>query len=670
MLTPGADGIAIEGTGGLGLSVILPDRPDIVGSGPGFVTVTGGSGAVPPPPPIWGTVTSGAGLITIGGDSPAIPITCPEVVDGYEVYAGPSAMPPPAGAPTIWTASGSLVISINTPVYLYARSARGILRSSWVPYLGINGTVGEWVLVYDDSPFPDLDDAPYPDCTELTAGYDYTRFFEGESQWRAVATNTPIDDGPMLGILTAAGVRHSVLGGRTEFCWRTTLFEPGHGIGAIFGAKAEAIAGFLTESFYVLFLDIVHEAEDYTGLNLDIRAILGKFVNGAYTEIARSGNLFPSFFWDVTTRLGSIAFVRRDNTFSLEGGLNNDDPPNWGLAWEHTDTTIPPDDERIYTGFYTFSADNFCHDYMTDWIRVYSRTGNGGLVLDPGTSLDAIRERTATENFPLSHFVRHATGNSEDDHVHVRLDDDRMPEMLGYTWEGTRKPEADMPLAPRDHTHEGDLTAHALDGELHTFVKGDHLEGEVLQIHGTLEVDRVLLIAKLHHDKLYFDPTFDNHHEPVHSLNGSAESGVHTVSGLTEGDVCQAFSATTFGWGRLSHSFLGDVGADDHHNQAHLFIGSDHDITGANRGDIPIVGEGGVLEWIASEDLPGGAGGDFMADGTVPMAGNLDFADNEAIDMIIQSVANEADVLAYVNPRVGKLLFSIDNETLYICTAV
>lgn len=61
--------------------------------------------------------------------------------------------------------------------------------------------------------------------------------------------------------------------------------------------------------------------------------------------------------------------------------------------------------------------------------------------------------------------------------------------------------------------------------------------------------------------------------------------------------------------------------------------------------------------------------GDFMADGSVPMTGDLDFAGNEATDMVIQQVADEAAVAAYADPVVGKMLFATSELTLHICTS-
>ena len=71
-----------------------------------------------------------------------------------------------------------------------------------------------------------------------------------------------------------------------------------------------------------------------------------------------------------------------------------------------------------------------------------------------------------------------------------------------------------------------------------------------------------------------------------------------------------------------------------------------------------------ALEWVD----PPIATGDFLADGSVPMTGDLDFDGNEAIDMVIHQVANEAAVAAYAIPVVGKVLFATSELTLHICT--
>jgi len=61
--------------------------------------------------------------------------------------------------------------------------------------------------------------------------------------------------------------------------------------------------------------------------------------------------------------------------------------------------------------------------------------------------------------------------------------------------------------------------------------------------------------------------------------------------------------------------------------------------------------------------------GDFKADGTVAMTGNLDFAEKQAVDMIIHTVANATARDALANPTVGKLAFQTDTLAAYICTS-
>lgn len=71
-----------------------------------------------------------------------------------------------------------------------------------------------------------------------------------------------------------------------------------------------------------------------------------------------------------------------------------------------------------------------------------------------------------------------------------------------------------------------------------------------------------------------------------------------------------------------------------------------------------------ALEW--AEGTSGD--GDFKADGSVPMTGDLDFAGNAAKDMTIQNVANESAVTSYASPVVAKMLYALSEGTLHICT--
>ncbi|APU89191.1 putative carbohydrate-binding protein [Virus Rctr71] len=67
----------------------------------------------------------------------------------------------------------------------------------------------------------------------------------------------------------------------------------------------------------------------------------------------------------------------------------------------------------------------------------------------------------------------------------------------------------------------------------------------------------------------------NDHHNQQHALVGSD----HTASGLTTGHVVRASGATTFAWAQLQHGDLGGVTANQHHNQVHSITGSDHTIT-------------------------------------------------------------------------------------------
>lgn len=71
------------------------------------------------------------------------------------------------------------------------------------------------------------------------------------------------------------------------------------------------------------------------------------------------------------------------------------------------------------------------------------------------------------------------------------------------------------------------------------------------------------------------------HHNQVHVLaNAGGLGSDHTISGGVAGYVLRAASATTAMIAQLQHSDLGGVTANQHHNQVHSIIGSDHTITG------------------------------------------------------------------------------------------
>lgn len=72
------------------------------------------------------------------------------------------------------------------------------------------------------------------------------------------------------------------------------------------------------------------------------------------------------------------------------------------------------------------------------------------------------------------------------------------------------------------------------------------------------------------------------HHAQVHELASASGLGAdHTISGATVGHVLRATSSTAAAFAQLQHSDLGGVTANQHHNQIHDIVGSDHTITAA-----------------------------------------------------------------------------------------
>jgi len=74
--------------------------------------------------------------------------------------------------------------------------------------------------------------------------------------------------------------------------------------------------------------------------------------------------------------------------------------------------------------------------------------------------------------------------------------------------------------------------------------------------------------------------------------------------------------------------------------------------------------ETGGVKWAAAP-----AGGDFKADGTVAMAGDLNFAGHKATDMAFHNVA-DATARNALTPVLGKTVFQVDESAPYICTAI
>lgn len=73
----------------------------------------------------------------------------------------------------------------------------------------------------------------------------------------------------------------------------------------------------------------------------------------------------------------------------------------------------------------------------------------------------------------------------------------------------------------------------------------------------------------------------NDHHNQVHVLATADGLGPdHTISGASAGHVLRASGATTAQFAQLQHDDLGGVTPNQHHNQIHDIVGSDHTITG------------------------------------------------------------------------------------------
>jgi hypothetical protein len=116
----------------------------------------------------------------------------------------------------------------------------------------------------------------------------------------------------------------------------------------------------------------------------------------------------------------------------------------------------------------------------------------------------------------------------------------------------------------------------------------------------------------------------------------------------------------------------GAVMESDYTAKGDLIIGS-----GAGTAVVFSVGANGKMLFADSTQVsgvkwdtaPAGGLGDFLADGSVPMTGDLDFAGHKAKDMALQNVA-DATARAALTAVLGKICFQVDTTTAYICTAV
>ena len=106
------------------------------------------------------------------------------------------------------------------------------------------------------------------------------------------------------------------------------------------------------------------------------------------------------------------------------------------------------------------------------------------------------------------------------------------------------------------------------------------------------------------------------------------------------------------------------------------FIAAKGDLIGASANDTPLILPVGSDDQVLTADSSEASGlkwaatgtGDFLANGTVPMTDNLDFAENEAQDMVLHQVADAAALAALANPTVGKIAMQTDELAVYVCT--
>jgi hypothetical protein len=145
-----------------------------------------------------------------------------------------------------------------------------------------------------------------------------------------------------------------------------------------------------------------------------------------------------------------------------------------------------------------------------------------------------------------------------------------------------------------------DIAAHAASANAH------HAQAHVLATASGLGADHTVsgltagyvlrasgataaAFAQLQHGDLG-SITANDHHNQIHVLATASGLGAdHTVSGLTAGYVLRASGATAAAFAQLQHSDLGNITANDHHNQVHVLattsgLGADHTVSGLTAG--------------------------------------------------------------------------------------
>lgn len=184
----------------------------------------------------------------------------------------------------------------------------------------------------------------------------------------------------------------------------------------------------------------------------------------------------------------------------------------------------------------------------------------------------------------------------------------------------------------------GAPSPHALSGTHHSGVLLDSQAPQFLLVDGSRSltgdwsVDPGITIDGV--DLSAHAANADAHHATNHVLaTNSALGPTHTISGATAGHVLRASGASAANFQQLAHGDLGSVTANQHHNQQHGIVSSDHTGTGNTLDVVGFSGTNTLGVLTPSSDV-----------GTTPMARILASTAGGGLTLASLNVMGEATV--------------------------
>jgi len=333
--------------GSIGLRPIDVRRGDLWGSHLGYVTVSSSYTAAPPDPE-WVSLTAQYGIVNAE-------VICSVPVDLFRVSWSTDDIPDPNNVEDSVNGIFNFPISDADDYNFWCCVEKDGSYSSWVPWLGA-GTGetgdGDWVKNFDRTL-----SIPYAVHTWAVNVWHANDIVEGGTYCTGGRLHSGLDTRNMLAVYDYSdGIKLSKYGGKYEM---TQRYEKagGHIGGVVFGATDTLRTSWNTTNFYVLAL--------YGFGANDTRGILYKYINGARSTIAESGNILALLKAGGCTPL---RFEWVDNIFTITR-MDTDT-----ILWAYQDTYIDHAIDRITPGIY-MNTDISQYSYFqpTNFIRIYGR---------------------------------------------------------------------------------------------------------------------------------------------------------------------------------------------------------------------------------------------------------------------------------------------------------